>query len=474
MKKNLILVTLLFMATVSVQAQVTIGGKKNPEPFSILELISGSAGSNGNRGLRLPRLTTTERDKLNFAGHTIEAIGLQIFNRCTRCVETWNSTKWIQSCGEHGPCTSVTVDDALWLTTEDNLIYTYLATETPYTVTPTLVEFLDGTTLVGVYTSEPFEHTFTSTPSDVKVVLSYPPFDAGTKPEDETITVGTVEYNMVGIPGGTFDMGFTEEEYNATGLNDNWDAWSNRVSTLHEHSVNVSSFSIGETEVTQELWQEVMGNNPSYYKATNQHPVEHVTWYDVLVFCNQLSMSESGKTPVYSINGSTDPGTWGPTPSNANADWDKVEIVNNGKGGYRLPTEAEWEYAARGGENYLYSGSNNICEVAWYLGNNDTNTDCGTASNILGTKEVKHKARNAYGLFDMSGNVMEWCFDGYNNYQTGGRVSNLIQEVCLYGYRMLRGGNWGNAVGRSAVSHRGYAPPYDHAAGYGFRVVLSL
>jgi uncharacterized protein (TIGR02145 family) len=102
MNKNLVLVMLLLVATVSAQAQVTIGSKKIPSPFSILELISGSESNNGNRGLRLPQLTTEERETMVFTGYETEALGLQIFNRSTRCVETWNGTKWIQSCGEDG------------------------------------------------------------------------------------------------------------------------------------------------------------------------------------------------------------------------------------------------------------------------------------------------------------------------------------------------------------------------------------
>jgi hypothetical protein len=94
---------LLLVATVSAQAQVTIGDLKNPEPFSILELVSGSGSNNGNRGLRLPQLTTVEREAMVFTGYETEALGLQIFNRSTRCVETWNGTKWIQSCGKDGP-----------------------------------------------------------------------------------------------------------------------------------------------------------------------------------------------------------------------------------------------------------------------------------------------------------------------------------------------------------------------------------
>jgi hypothetical protein len=103
MNKNLVLVMLLLVAAVSAQAQVTIGDLKNPEPFSILELVSGSESNNGNRGLRLPQLTTEEREAMVFTGYETEALGLQIFNRSTRCVETWNGSNWIQSCFNNTP-----------------------------------------------------------------------------------------------------------------------------------------------------------------------------------------------------------------------------------------------------------------------------------------------------------------------------------------------------------------------------------
>jgi hypothetical protein len=191
MKKIKFLVMLLLVTTVSDQAQVTIGGKKNPSPFSILELVSGSESNNGNRGLRLPQLTTAQRNSISGTyGAQAAMQGLQIFNTNTQCVETWNGSEWIQQCYNNTPVTPVTVGKVglcLIRSGAGDLTYTY-SVAPPY-ATPASVEFLGGTTSVGVYTAEPFEHTFDEAPiGEVTVVMTYPPFAAaGAKPADQTI-----------------------------------------------------------------------------------------------------------------------------------------------------------------------------------------------------------------------------------------------------------------------------------------------
>jgi formylglycine-generating enzyme required for sulfatase activity len=171
-----------------------------------------------------------------------------------------------------------------------------------------------------------------------------------------------------------------------------------------------------------------------------------------------------GKTPVYEIKDSTNPADWGTTPTSSNADWDAVSIDLT-VDGYRLPTAAEWEYAARGGEDYRYSGSNEIGDVAWYYGNSSD-----------GSKEVKGLAWNGYGLYDMSGNVWEWSNDYFTVYPFCGRVENSLPDAGFYGSLcVIRGGSWFNVAAICTVSNRFSVSPNSRESNVGFRVVsLSL
>ena len=188
------------------------------------------------------------------------------------------------------------------------------------------------------------------------------------------------------------------------------------------------NFEMLRTEVTQELYEAVMGENPSYFcydnkklsedrlknlnKSTSNYPVENVSWYDAIYFCNKLSVKK-GLQPVYAVDGETSIRKWDYKPHND----DKIyaEITQNiFADGYRLPTVEEWLYAAKGGENYMYSGSDDIDKVAWYFNNSYV------------THPVAQKKPNGYGLYDMSGNVMEYCWDSYgydNRYSCGGSWS---------------------------------------------------
>ena len=260
-------------------------------------------------------------------------------------------------------------------------------------------------------------------------------------------------FTMKNIPAGTFSMGCI------TG-----DPSCNPVAEYPVRAVTLSAFRIGETEVTQEQWQAVMGSNPSYFSSCAQCPVEQVSWRDALVFCNRLSEAE-GLTPCYYSDPSftqlfgKSGGTWSlyNDPAYSPVYW------KPSTNGYRLPTEAEWEYAARGGSaTNLYSGSNNVDQVAWYASNSGSRT-----------KPVKGKQSNGYGLYDMSGNVAEavwdWFYQNYPSYSetnpkgpTGGQL--LVR----------RGGSWGSPYPYFCrVTDRSVTDWSSRELATGFRIVLA-
>lgn len=227
--------------------------------------------------------------------------------------------------------------------------------------------------------------------------------------------VNGVEFKMIYVEGGRFEMGATAEQGN--------DAWDDENPS---HEVELDDYYTGETVVTQELWKAVMGNNPSYYKGDSNLPVESVSWDDAQMFIQKL-------------NGMT------------------------GKK-FGLPTEVQWEYAARGGrksKGYKYSGSDNIDEVAWYGGNSGGQTH-----------PVKEKKANELGLYDMSGNVYEWCEDWYGiDYYSKSPTSNP-KGPGKGTNRVLRGGNWDDDARDCRVSYRDYGTPDNPYYYCGFRLVL--
>ena len=197
------------------------------------------------------------------------------------------------------------------------------------------------------------------------------------------------------------------------------------------HDVTLSDFHIGETPVTQALWKAVMGNNPSYFEGDDR-PVEKVSWHDCQEFIRKLN-AISGRV-------------------------------------FRLPTEAEWEYVARGGAKsagYKYSGSNDINAVAWYKVNA---CDKGEGSPDYGTHVVKTKQPNELGIYDMSGNVWEWCFDWYGNY-TAAAQSNP-RGPSAGSYRVCRGGSWYSGAGYCRSSYRNNDGPGNRYGDLGLRLVL--
>ena len=261
-----------------------------------------------------------------------------------------------------------------------------------------------------------------------------------------TYTVNGVEFKMVAIEGGTFTMGASEQDSYAFD------------SEKPAHQVTLDGFSIGETEVTQELWEAVMGSNPSYFKG-NKLPVECVSWNDCQTFITKLN----------ELTGQT----------------------------FRLPTEAEWEYAARGGTSTsLYNGENinilgknnssNLDLLAWYGGNcgqdytESAGCDVSHGYDISewpekqyndskgGTHPVGLKQPNAFGLYDMLGNVWEWCQDWYDSYSSSAQTNPTGPSSGSN--RVRRGGGWYNNARYCRVSIRSNYKPSSTADGLGFRL----
>ncbi len=238
---------------------------------------------------------------------------------------------------------------------------------------------------------------------------------------------------MVFVEGGTFQMG---------------DTWGDGGSDEKPvHTVTVDSFYIGKYEVTQPEYLLIMKNNPSHFTGGGDffpHPVEQVSWYDAVNFCNQLSIHE-GLEPCYTIK-------------------DTDVTCDFTKNGYRLPTEAEWEYAARGGnqsQGYKYSGSNNPDDVAWYSDNS------GNQTHEVGTKQP-----NELGIYDMTGNVWEWCWDWYDSEYYSSSPQDNPKGPDSGTRRVLRGGGWLYRSGtRLGVANRSSDfPSYSHYD-IGFRLV---
>ena len=259
-----------------------------------------------------------------------------------------------------------------------------------------------------------------SNQSAVTSAVSTSPIQTPTAPSNATsndvLTIPVkdgVNIEMVKVEAGTFMMGATSEKEKP----------DNNEKPMHQVTLTYN-YCMGKYEVTQALWQAVMGSNPSHFKGNNR-PVEHVTWNDCQKFISKLNSMTGRK--------------------------------------FRLPTEAEWEYAAYGGKksrSYQYSGSSNITDVAWYDGNS------GSRTHPVGTKQA-----NELGIYDMTGNVLEWCSDWYDSYSSSSQANPAGADSGSV--RVRRGGSCYSSARYCRLSCRNNSSPDERFSGLGLRLALS-
>ena len=257
---------------------------------------------------------------------------------------------------------------------------------------------------------------------------------------------------MVQIPAGTFTMGP--------------DIWNNEAT----FTATLSAFKMSKYLVTQELYESVMGENPSYFhggtglepaesEIQGKRPVETVTWFDAIEFCNKLSVKE-GFNPVYTITERTPETGYPITFATVTVNW----TAN----GYRLPTDTQWEYACRAGSTtdyYFGDDETKLVEYAWY-GWDNTWTEAKNSNDK--THQVGLLKPNDFGLYDMHGNVWEWCWDWWGDYPTEAKTD--YTGVVAGTLRVLRGGSWINSAEYLVSAGRYYGVPDDRYVSLGFRV----
>ena len=228
--------------------------------------------------------------------------------------------------------------------------------------------------------------------------------------------INNIDSEMIHVKGSTFTMGATFEQYGES-----------ETDEYPAHQVTLSDYYLSKYEVTQEMWLAVMGYNPSHFKGDLKRPVEMVSWEDCQTFLTKLNQM-TGKN-------------------------------------YRLPTEAEWEYAARGGDSskcYKYSGSDNIADVAWFFRNSQ-----------ITTHPVGTQSPNELGLYDMSGNVWEWCQDGLYKYNSVSEINPIHQPNGTLQMRVIRGGGYNNESNFCRVPYRNYDTPDKKRDNFGFRIAAT-
>lgn len=268
--------------------------------------------------------------------------------------------------------------------------------------------------------------------------------------KEESSEFESASPRMILVEGGTFQLGSEQSGF---------------------HDVRLSSFEIGETEVTLEQYNSAIGET-EFNKERGKYPKSGVNWYEAVIYCNILSM-QYGYEPCYTLNGEQNPSSWdAPVPYFTESDgdvgdmtlWNSVECNFNANG-YRLPTLAEWTFSALGGNksnHTKYSGSNNINEVGWTKENAEKSFH-----------EVAMKKPNELGIYDMSGNVWEWCWDRRGAYSTESEYNPTGPTEGSW-YRVIRGGGWGTPASYSAVNYSAGDSPNVQSIYYGFRLCRSI
>ena len=311
--------------------------------------------------------------------------------------------------------------------------------------------------------------TFTAKPDDGWQVAGWTGVTA--TPPNSTIVILS---NVTGAANVTVKFKFADKTYTVDGVSftmriidtvtDKTVGRRNKQNNK-PHTVSLSAYRIGETEVTQELWQAVMGTNPSHFQGAGKEPasgevqkkrpVESVSWYDCIVFCNELTKKVNGGSDsecVYTVDGHT----YGTTDTAAK----KEPVMDMTKKGFRLPTETEWEWAAMGGTEDQWAGTDEgdkVGEYAWYDENSENKTH-----------EVKKKLPNGYGLYDMSGNVWEWCWDWYSSTTPAGGQDPA--GGASGSVRVVRGGGLNLYAEIIARAHRGFNDPGNRNGNRGLRL----
>lgn len=295
-------------------------------------------------------------------------------------------------------------------------------------------------------------------------------YGANHKPESLN-KINSTDTDLILVPSVTYKMGTSPDErdilyhYKMTHSDSREESGDIFCEDNYQHQVELTSFYIGKTEITQAEYKKIMGENPSTYSG-EKRPIENISWFDAIVFCNKLSILE-GKIPCYSVYDETNPDKWIYKPHNE-------QSINSGlkcdfrADGYRLPTEAEWECAAKAGglESFKYSGSKNTEDVGWTFASNPEKKE---------THDVARRKPNSLGIFDMTGNVYEWCWDTYATYSTlptfnpttsGGKIYNKSRHV-------IRGGSHSSKSEFCTVTRREYLDANARSPSVGFRIVCT-